>query len=209
MNGATTTTPIVFQTTRLPTNPFSTRFTRPGTVPPLDPTGRPVAIEPLVDRLLAGPAAMSITAPHGHGKTSLLVALFQELRRRGTPTILVRVRSLRDAWTATVAAARAAPGTVLGIDGCDRLPRSANRVVAAVARRRRLRLVITTHREGGLPVLLRCETSPALLAALVTRLPDHGGRITTGDIDDAFRRHSGDVREAFYDLYDRFERRIR
>lgn len=208
MSGASTTT-IRLDTGRLPTNPFSTCFTRPGTLPPLDATGAPVALGMLVDRLLTGPAAVSITAPHGHGKTSLLVALFAELRRRGWPTVLVRVRSLRDAWTAAATAARAGPETVLGIDGCDRLPRVGVRMVAAVVRRRRLRLVITTHREGGLPALYRCETTPALFAALVARLPDHGGRITADDIDDAFRRHAGDVREALYDLYDRFERRIR
>jgi hypothetical protein len=40
-------------------------------------------------------------------------------------------------------------------------------------------------------------------------LPDHGGLITGDDIDDACRRHAGNLREALYDLYDRFERRAR
>jgi len=56
---------------------------------------------------------------------------------------------------------------------------------------------------------MRCETSARLFAALVERLPDHGGRIDAADVADAFARHGGNLRESLYDLYDRFECRIR
>ena len=57
--------------------------------------------------------------------------------------------------------------------------------------------------------LVRCVTTPALLGRLVDDLPGHGGLIATEDVEQAFRRHGGDIREALYDLYDRFERRTR
>jgi hypothetical protein len=60
-----------------------------------------------------------------------------------------------------------------------------------------------------LPRLLECRTSPGLLATLVARLPESGDVIGTADVDEAFSRHSGNVRDALYDLYDRFERRSR
>jgi hypothetical protein len=60
-----------------------------------------------------------------------------------------------------------------------------------------------------MPVVLRCSTSAGLLAAIVARLPDHGGRIADADVVAAFARHGGDLRESLYDLYDRFEQQIR
>ena len=47
------------------------------------------------------------------------------------------------------------------------------------------------------------------MAAIVDRLPSHRGLIDPQDVVDAHRRHDGDLREALYDLYDRFERRSR
>ena len=40
-------------------------------------------------------------------------------------------------------------------------------------------------------------------------LPSHGGTIAPGDVDTAFHRHGGNLRDALFDLYDCFERRIR
>jgi len=53
------------------TNPFATRHTRPGGVPPLDDDGRPRDLEGLLARLGSMPAA-AIVGPHGTGKSTLL-----------------------------------------------------------------------------------------------------------------------------------------
>lgn len=194
---------------RLPSNPFSTRFTRPGSIAPLDASGQPVDLAALVDRLPRPGGCSAITAPHGHGKTSLLIALLDYASAAGRPTALARVGSPYDAWRVLAVVARTAPHTVVGIDGWDGLWCAVMPVVRLVAACRGASLLVTTHRPGRLPILARCETSQGLLSAIVDRLPHHGGFIDAADIDDAFDRHGGNVRESLYDLYDRFERRIR
>ncbi len=196
-------------TPRLPSNPFSTRFTRPGSIAPLDASGQPVDLVPLTDRLPGPGGCVAITGPHGHGKTSLLVAILAEAGVRGRRTMLVRVGASSDAWRVLTVLARTAPATVVGIDGWDRIASACLPVLRLVAWCRGASLLVTTHRLDGLPILARCETTLGLLTAIVARLPHHGGLIDATDLEDAFRRHGGNVREALYDLYDRFERRIR
>jgi hypothetical protein len=69
---------------------------------------------------------------------------------------------------------------------------------------------VTAHRPGLLPTLRACRTSPALLTAIVDRLPVQGAFLPNEravQIDEAFRRSKGDIREALFTLYDRFEER--
>jgi energy-coupling factor transporter ATP-binding protein EcfA2 len=193
---------------RLPTNPFATRFTRPGVLPALGPHGEPIDAADLLSRIAPG-RVVALVGPHGHGKSTLLTSLRVAARRTGSETTAVRIRSPSDSWR-PVAAVLATPRRGLVVcDGWERALPGTGLVVRTVAAARGLRVVVTTHGPRGLPVLVHCETSPALLDELVARLPDHGGLITAADIDDAYRRHAGNVREALYDLYDRFERRAR
>jgi hypothetical protein len=193
---------------RLPPNPFATRHTRPGALPPLDDRGDPLDISALADRCLVLPAA-AIEGPHGHGKTTLIARIVEHLGERGVPVEVVRMRSAADGGRALLAVVRVGRGTLVCIDGWERLGRMAAAVVRLAARCRSVRLLVTAHRSTGLPVVMRCATSERLLRAIVERLPDHGGRIAAADVAAAFARHRGNLRESLYDLYDRFERRIR
>ena len=190
---------------RPPGNPFATRFTRPGALEPLDSQGRPLDLEALTVRLRRARMA-AITGPHGHGKTTLLVALAARLEAEGLPVTVVRVRSRRD-WAAVWRAISGLPrGGVACIDGWDSLAalRGPLRLAALLLGRT---LLVTSHRPGLCPVLWRCETSRGLLEAIVARLPDRHGRIGGADIAEAFLRHDGDLRESLAHLYDRFEQR--
>lgn len=186
-------------------NPFSSRFTRPGAVPPLDQQGRPLDVGALLARLPA--RCVAIEGPHGTGKTTLVRALLATAVTRGRRTRFVQVRSIADAPIALAAVVAACPTDVVAVDGWERLPWGTGWLIAAAALVRRATVVATTHGVSGLPVAARCTVSPGLLAELVRRLPDHGGRVTSADLDDAFARHSGNLRDALADLYDRFERR--
>jgi len=192
---------------RLPTNPFATRFTKPGMLPPLGPDGEPLDAGRLLDRLEPG-RVMAIVGPHGHGKSTLLVALTAAAGRAGSTMTSVRIRSFLDSWRPVAAVLTAATGGV-ACDGWERALPGVRLAVRLLAAARRLRVVVTAHGCHGLPVLARCDTSPGLLDELVSRLPDHGGLIDASDIAAAYRRHAGNLREALYDLYDRFERRAR
>lgn len=193
---------------RLPTNPFATRFTRPGMLPPLGLHGEPIDAALLLARLPRG-RVVAIVGPHGHGKSTLLAALTKAAAATDPTGTAVRVRSPLDSWRPLVAVLTSRRGGFVACDGWERALPGTAALVRLVAAARGLRVVVTAHGPAGLPVLARCETSPGLLADVVARLPDHGGLITGGDIDEACRRHAGNLREALYDLYDRFERRAR
>lgn len=192
----------------LPANPFATRFTQPGVLPPCDAEGAPIDVA-AVAASLPPTGALAIVAPHGHGKTTLLMALLRDLATAGRPTTLHRVARWRDAWRLPVRVAFARRGGVIGIDGWDAVPQPVRAVVCMLARLRHQTLLVTAHVSCGLRELARPRTSARLLAALVGRLPPHGGVIDSDDVDAAFQRHHGNLRDALFDLYDRFERRIR
>lgn len=189
-------------------NPFATRHTRPGRLVPRDAAGVPLDLEALAARALTlGVAA--IEGPHGAGKTNLLAALARRLGADGRPVEAIRVRSARDALQVLGCIRRSRRGGTVCVDGWEALGRPGAALVRWSAARRHVGLIVTCHRALGLPTLVRCTTTPALLARLVADLPEHEGLIRDSDITAAFAARRGDVREALYDLYDRFERRAR
>lgn len=194
--------------TSLPGNPFSTRHTRPGMITPRTVEGEEIDLQAMIVRLLAE-WGMTIVGPHGSGKTNLLAAIADAIECEGRRVTSIRARGIADALDTLRTIALLPKESVVCIDGWESLGWAVRLLATVFARWRRSRLVVTGHVEGGLPVLTRCATSPELLAAIVDALPDHGGRIDGTDIDEAFRNHEGNLREALYDLYDRFERRIR
>lgn len=190
-----------------PGNPFATRYTRPGVIPPLDRHGIPLDVATLASRFDAVTAA-AIEGPHGHGKSTLLFALAAMLHAAGRPVTIVRIRDWHDACTACIAIVTTPRRTAVFVDGWERLGLLAG-PMRLVARMLRRRLLVTSHWPAGLPVLWKCATTPALFRAVVARVPDHGGAVDEEDIDAAFQRHSGNVREALYALYDTIESRSR
>lgn len=193
-----------FLSDRPPGNPFATRFTRPGAIPPLDERGLPLDVAALAARLQAlGGGAL--VGPHGHGKTTLLLALADRLAGEGLPVVVLRFRTWWHGFSAIRAIAAAPAGAVVCIDGWETLGpcRGPLRRVARLLGRG---LLVTSHGPAGLPMLRECATSATLLRAIVARLPDHGGRIDAEAVTAAFGRYGGDLRESLSDLYDRYER---
>lgn len=201
-------------------NPFATRHTRPGRIESLDGDGHPRDVAALLDRLAALGGRAAIRGPHGSGKTTLLEHLAHGLHDRGATVERVRLRAWRDGAAAAVADVarafrailRCAAGGTVCIDGWEQMSPAAA-VAGALARLRGCGLVVTTHRGTRLPLLVTCETSPALLAGIVRRLPGHaswgGSLIQDADLETSFLHHGGDIRESLYELYDRFEERRR
>lgn len=165
----------------------------------------------LLERLEELDFRAALVGPEGHGKTSLLEQLGERLETRGLSTRRAtlrrgqrrlpkteRRRLLRDLG----------PRDVLLIDGAQELSRGSWWWL-----RRRSRaaggLVVTSHREGLLPTLLRCETSPELLEELVAELLGAESRedLAALDLPALYERHGGNVREALWELYDRWAAR--
>jgi hypothetical protein len=174
-------------------------------VHPLDASGRPLDVGRLLDRIHDG--CWVIEGPHGRGKTTLVRALIGAAAAAGRATSFVQVRSWADAWPALSSVATAGPGHIVAVDGWEQLPRGIGVLIVAMARWRRTAMIATAHGSIGLPVLARHESSPALVAAIIERLPDHRGTIRPADVEQAFRCHGGNVRDTLASLYDRFEER--
>jgi len=190
-------------------NPFSTRYTRPGSIAPLDVTGSPMNLDVLLDRLHGFGGTAAIVGPHGSGKSTLLTHLAAALERQGGRVPRIRLHSRADVPTAWMAIQRASPGDTVCIDSWECTGRLVGGLLRMVARVTGRHLLVTSHGRAGFPELVECTTSPALLRSIVGCLPDHelwlGTLVHKADIDRSFANHGGNLRESLYELYDRFE----
>jgi hypothetical protein len=151
--------------------------------------------------LMAGLEALgwrgAIVGPHGSGKTTLLEDLAVRLDGQGWRIHVLRFNAderrlaVLSGWDA---------GDFVLCDGAEQLSfldwRRLTRHAASAGG-----LVITTHRAGRLPVLHRCETSPALLHSLTASL---GQPLSPSECGELHARHDGNLRAALGELYDRW-----
>lgn len=188
-------------------NPFSTRFTRPGAIPPLDERGDPVSLRKILSRFAAIGGIAAIVGAHGSGKSTLLMALARELARESRLGRSVRLGRgwWRDAIAASMAVFRGPPGDVAIIDSWERLGPLTAAALHLVARIRNRSLLVTAHARGTIPTLVECRTTAPLLVRIVQRLHPSCESPDADDVVHAFEACRGDIREALFALYDRFE----
>lgn len=189
------------------TNPFATRWTRPGAMPFMFSDSTTIA--DLVRRLWANNWRCAIVGPHGSGKSTLLAMLVPAIAAIGRRTVTV---CLRDGQRRLPLSRRElqklGPANVLIIDGYEQLGRFPRWRLSRQCRRNGFGLLVTSHGACNLPVLWWSQPSLDLVEQLIERcLPPHGGQICREDVEAAWQRHFGNVREVFFDLYDRFETR--
>jgi hypothetical protein len=199
---------------RRTTNPFATRWVRPGAIRHYFADGMNAAA--LVEKLKQNHWRGAIIGPHGSGKSTLLVSLGPLIESAGRR---VRMSSLHDRQRDFPAEfARAIRGndgsilpTILVVDGYEQLGWQARRQLRTMCRRNDCGLLVTAHREsaaGELPILYRTQASLEIVQYLINHeLPSHGGLIEPRDVAAAFEAHRGNVRETLFALYDLFERR--
>ncbi len=188
-------------------NPFSTRHVRPGALPFRFPPGR--SADALVERLQENGWRGQIVGPHGSGKSALLAALAEALRRSGRRSFLVELHDGQRRVPRRMRPTGAlAPGSVVIVDGYEQLSAWSRFRLRRFCRRRRLGLVVTAHASMGFPDLYRTSTGLALVVRLVDDLlGDQASRIAAHEVEERLRSHDGNVREVFFDLYELYERR--
>jgi hypothetical protein len=187
-------------------NPFATRFTRPGAIEFLFPGGQ--SAESLVERLRAESWWGQIIGPHGSGKSTLLATLAPALEQAGRMVVSLAATAGRPLPQIDLAALT--PRVQLVIDGCEQYGWLTRCKIQAVARDRGAGLLVTTHADLGLPTLL--ETQPSVeLAELVVRrlLPPGDATVADDDVRQAFARHKGNLRETLFALFDLYQARTR
>lgn len=185
-------------------NPFSTRFVRPGALAYKFPPG--VTAAGLVAQLLRRGGRGQIVGPHGSGKSTLLASLRQPSTAAGYPVFTFALRDgerrLPRDWRKQVAGANA---RLVVVDGCEQLSWWSRALLKWHCRRNGWGLLVTSHRDLGLPTLCTTGTSVALAQQLAAVLAGDDGRITPAMVAESYRAADGDMRETLFRLYDRYE----
>lgn len=184
-------------------NPFATCWTRPGALPFRFPAGQ--SAERLIAKLSANDWRGAIVGPHGCGKSTLVEALTPALLAAGRH---VRHLALRDRQRRLPPEFLADHGDawILVVDGYEQLGWLARRRLTRYCRRHRAGLLVTAHREAGLPLLVRLAPDRPLVESLVADLAARVSTpITAADIAACHACHGSNVREIFFSLYDRHE----
>ena len=199
---------LVFQ------NPFSTRFVQPGAIPWL---ATDTSIDSLLFRLYDVGNRAIICGPHGSGKSTILSHLASVAQREGLKVHCLRIRSWIDAIRVMRVFATINPKqSLVSVDSWERLG-FFGWFLCQFADFRGLRVVVTVHKRpwwNNWPVLLHMKADDKTFRLLVDELmTKYAGSKTIefsgAMLRDVFQRHSGNLREGFFELYDHYERQSR
>ena len=187
-------------------NPFATRFTRPGAIDFL--FGDDESAAALLERLRDNNWWGQIVGPHGSGKSTLLAALAPALEAAGRHVIQVSLHQGEHRLPSMDA--ELTTSSQLVIDGYEQLGWFWRRRTKSRCRRAGCGLLVTTHRDLGLPTIYATRPSERLMRDIVARLlPRGGSAITEADVAAAYSSTDGNLRETLFRLFDVYEARNR
>ena len=188
-------------------NPFCTRFTRPGALRFAFPPE--CQARDLVATLIMQDWWGQILGPHGSGKSTLLETLIPELTASGRAVIRYSLRGgqrrLRDRSNSFRQWNRS---TQVVVDGYEQLSSFQRWRLRSRCRRAGAGLLITAHRSMGLPDLFTTRVDLDVARTIVHRLLDgYPAVITERDIRCCHRQQQGNLRETLFVLYDLYGQR--
>jgi hypothetical protein len=184
-------------------NPFATRFIRPGAIPFVFSDGQSSAA--LVDRLRQQDWRGQIIGPHGSGKSTLVATLIPALEGVGRQVILMTLHQGEHRLPPLDRGSFSA-STQLIIDGYEQLTWWSRQRAKWLCRRTGAGLLVTAHADVGLPTLFVTQPSESLARAVVAQLLNGSeSDISEDDISTAFAATSGNLRETLLKLYDIYQ----
>lgn len=192
-----------------PSNPFSSRFVRPGAIEYLFPDG--TCVEEIINRLRQHERWGQVIGPHGSGKSTLLQTLMHALKvddRRIEFFPLNQHQRRLPMRAADVASWDAE--TLVVVDGYEQLSWWSRKKLKCAARCRNAGLLVTAHADVGFPTIK--ETSVSLGEARVivnTLLSDRDLDISDDHLERIHIEYGGNMREVLFSLYDVVEIRRR
>jgi len=186
-------------------NPFATRFVRPGAIKFLFLDGD--SAERIIDRLRNQNWCGQIIGPHGSGKSTLLATLTPLLQDAGRFVLSFKVgpgeRRLRPLDSGAITTS-----TQIIIDGYEQLSWWAKWKVRGMVAKARAGLLVTAHTNVNLPTLYETKPSAEVMSAVVTQLAPNALPVVTSDeIANAYREAGGNMRETLFKLFDVYRQR--
>ncbi len=190
-------------------NPFSTRFIRPGALPFIFPEAD--TISKLVETLAANHWRGQILGPHGSGKSTLLAQLATVLTAQGRVINMISLhdgqRALPHGWQQQ---AKSSGTDLLLVDGYEQLGHWHRWRLRRICSKHAWGLVVTSHTDVHLPLLWQTvpdlATTQAVVAALTTNTTFH---IPLEVIEQHFNASGANLRETLFRLYDYWEKQHR
>jgi hypothetical protein len=188
-------------------NPFSTRCVRPGAIAYRFPAG--CSADKLVDRLQANGWRGQIVGPHGSGKSTLLAALIEAIRKRGRAVLLIELHDgQRRLPKQSRLSLRSTADALVIVDGYEQLSHFSRMRLKRLCAKRGLGLLVTAHADVGFPTLVATSTTVELAKRLATELlAGQEMPLCSGQFEEIFSRHRGNMREVLFELYDLYESR--
>lgn len=175
-------------------NPF-----RSSSVGKLEFVGKGITLEELWLKFIAMGCRASIVGPHGCGKTTLAQALKTKMLKAAYSVQEIRGSRLASgeiSWSANASD----KADIRIVDGWDMLP-----YWKRLYYLRSGPLLAVSHRPiKGLSVLYKAEPDLGILKLLLTRL---GLDLDESYLLERFKKHEGNAREVFRELYDEFAER--
>jgi len=195
-------------------NPFSTRFVQPGAIPWL---ATDISLRAVLFRLYDVDNRAIICGPHGSGKSTILSHLASVAQREGLKVHCLRIRSWIDAIRVMRVFATINPKqSLVSVDSWELLG-FLGWFLCQFADFRGLCVVVTVHERpwwNNWPVLLHTKADDKTFRLLVHELMTKYAGSKTIEFSgamliDVFQRHSCNLREGFFELYDHYERQSR
>jgi hypothetical protein len=186
-------------------NPFSTRFIRPGAIPFIFSEGQSATA--LVERLRGQNWWGQIIGEHGSGKSTLLATLVPALQAVGRNVVSITMHQGEHSLP-PLSLESLSPPAQLVIDGYEQLSWWSRRRVKSLCRRHGTGLLVTAHTDIGLPTLYRMDATETLARAVVAALTDdRDAGITPDDVSGAYAAAGGNLRETLFKLFDVYQQR--
>jgi energy-coupling factor transporter ATP-binding protein EcfA2 len=193
-------------------NPFATCWTKPGALQFRFAPGE--SAQQLLAKLAAQNWRGAIVGPHGSGKSTLLAAFKPLLSEAGRTVLAValrgRQRQLPRSFVESIRSLKPIQNGLLVVDGFEQLGWRDHLLLAYISHRNHSGLLVTAHRPIRTPTLLQLAPNETLVSQLVIDLcAEVSTSVTSEDVAASHACHGSNVREIFFDLYDRHERKRR
>lgn len=181
-------------------NPFATRFIRPGAIPFLFLDGD--SAEAIVERLKSNNWRGQIIGEHGSGKSTLVAALVPLIEAAGRRAVMIKIgpgeRRIVGLQTPSLS-----PSTQLIIDGYEQLSWWSRLTVRYLIWRTGAGFLVTAHADVGLPAVYQTKATEEVAAVVVEKLAAAQGiSVSRNEIANAYRAAAGNIRETLFNLFD-------
>lgn len=199
----------IFSSPTPPSNPFSTKFVRPGAIPFVLPSEQ--SLDAIIDRLAARTWHGAILGPHGSGKSTLLAALAERMTARGRKVLLITLTAGESTLPVTEEeAAKWSSDTQVIVDGYEQLSWWSSSWLQRTCSQQGAGLLVTAHADIGMSVVHSTQVDAELACRIAAQLQANGvALVTDDDVRREFAECEGNLRELLFSLYDIYEERSR